>query len=182
MSQSRKRYGYTIALWERGETAASLFAKLSQHFNYPRTPLWNSMMSPSYFPWPLRPALSLLRNRDARGDVWNMCHFWSNFEIADMDFFRSEAYRDMFDFLDKDGGFYYERWGDAPVHSLAAAVLLEPWELHHFSDVGYVHGGLQYCPPKREGERERLGCECECDERVRQVEGVCLGRIRSTVE
>lgn len=31
------------------------------------------------------------------------------------------------------------QWGDAPVHSLAAALLLQPHELHHFSDLGYGH-------------------------------------------
>jgi hypothetical protein len=33
---------------------------------------------------------------------------WSNFEIADMDWFRGEAYQKYFDFLEKKGGFYYE--------------------------------------------------------------------------
>ena len=33
---------------------------------------------------------------------------WSNFEIADMDFWRSEAYMAYFAFLDAKGGFYYE--------------------------------------------------------------------------
>lgn len=36
----------------------------------------------------------------------------SNFEIARIDFWRSEAYRAYFDHLDKSGGFFYERWGD----------------------------------------------------------------------
>lgn len=39
---------------------------------------------------------------------------WSNFEIADMDFWRGEAYSKFFDYLDEKGGFYYEvrtnRW------------------------------------------------------------------------
>ena len=33
---------------------------------------------------------------------------WSNFEIADMDFWRGEAYSKFFDHLDQTGGFYYE--------------------------------------------------------------------------
>ena len=33
---------------------------------------------------------------------------WSNFEIADLDFWRGEAYQRFFDFLDQKGGFYYE--------------------------------------------------------------------------
>lgn len=33
---------------------------------------------------------------------------WSNFEIADMELWRGEAYSKFFDYLDKAGGFYYE--------------------------------------------------------------------------
>ncbi|KAI7848847.1 glycolipid 2-alpha-mannosyltransferase-domain-containing protein [Circinella umbellata] len=40
---------------------------------------------------------------------YNMCHFWSNFEIIQSDFLRSKAYQDYFEFLDRKGGFFYER-------------------------------------------------------------------------
>lgn len=33
---------------------------------------------------------------------------WSNFEIADMVFWRSDVYMSFFEFLDEKGGFYYE--------------------------------------------------------------------------
>jgi alpha 1,2-mannosyltransferase len=46
---------------------------------------------------------------------YNNCHFWSNFEIASLEFWRGEAYMAYFEHLDRSGGFYYERWGDAPV-------------------------------------------------------------------
>lgn len=39
---------------------------------------------------------------------YNLCHFWSNFEIADLRFWRSKAYTDYFEYLDKQGGFFYE--------------------------------------------------------------------------
>ena len=32
---------------------------------------------------------------------------WSNFEIADLEFWRSEAYTKYFEYLDSTGGFYY---------------------------------------------------------------------------
>jgi hypothetical protein len=41
-------------------------------------------------------------------DVLTRLIVWSNFEIADMDFWRGEAYTAFFDHLDKTGGFYYE--------------------------------------------------------------------------
>lgn len=36
-------------------------------------------------------------------------------DSGDLRFFRSQPYIDYFNYLDKAGGFYYERWGDAPV-------------------------------------------------------------------
>ena len=33
---------------------------------------------------------------------------FNNFEIADMDLWRGEAYTAFFDYLDHNGGFYYE--------------------------------------------------------------------------
>lgn len=61
---------------------------------------------------------------DDGGDNYNLCHcallpllhllsaysitVWSNFEIADMRFWRGEAYTAFTKFLDETGGFYYE--------------------------------------------------------------------------
>ncbi|MCJ1434725.1 hypothetical protein MMC27_004095 [Xylographa pallens] len=198
MEKHNKKYGYTIALWERGKTVPSLFRKISDWKKTRKirtTSLWNAMIDPSYLPWPIRRFLSLLRNRDAAGDIWNMCHFWSNFEIADMDFFRSPEYREFFDFLDADGGFYFERWGDAPVHSLAAALYLSPSELHHFSDFGYVHPPFQYCPvvekdpgkplPHLTGSTsadlkqrfKTIGCRCDFDFGVKIIDPTCMNTI-----
>lgn len=78
--------------------------------------------------------------------TYNGCHFWSNFEIGSLDFFRSERYLKYFDFLDKQGGFFYERWGDAPVHSLGVAMMLKTSEVHFFNDIGYKHNPLMHCP------------------------------------
>lgn len=74
------------------------------------------------------------------------CHYWSNLEIADMDFYRSEAYLSYFDHLDQAGGFFYERWGDAPVHSIAASLLLDKSEVHYFDNIGYLHHPIMHCP------------------------------------
>ena len=49
-----------------------------------------------------------------------------------------------FEHLDQNGGFFYERWGDAPVHSLAVLMFLNASEVHHFSDIGYRHN--RYAP------------------------------------
>ena len=41
---------------------------------------------------------------------YNMCHLWSNFEIVKSDFLRSKAYQEYFEYLDRKGGFFYERF------------------------------------------------------------------------
>jgi hypothetical protein len=68
---------------------------------------------------------------------------WSNFEIGDLNFWRSEAYMKFFEYLDKAGGFYYERWGDAPVHSIGAALFAKKEQIHWFEDIGYKHEPFQ---------------------------------------
>jgi len=39
---------------------------------------------------------------------WLMMTVYNNFEIADMEFWRGEAFSAYFDYLDRNGGFYYE--------------------------------------------------------------------------
>ena len=76
-----------------------------------------------------------------------------------MDFWRSEAYSTFFDYLDNTGGFYYERWGDAPVHSIGAALLANKSQVHFFRDIGYRHPPFQRCP---QGALHSKG-KCWCD-------------------
>lgn len=79
-----------------------------------------------------------------------------------MEFWRGEAYTAYFNWLESKGGFYYEvlytfvsarlsltilqRWGDAPVHSIAAALFLRKEQIRFFDDIGYRHEFLQHCP------------------------------------
>ena len=41
--------------------------------------------------------------------TYHRCHYWNNFEIVDLNWFRGEKYQKFFDYLDKLGGFYYYR-------------------------------------------------------------------------
>jgi mannosyltransferase len=77
---------------------------------------------------------------------FNLCHFWSNFEIASNDLFTSPEYKAYYEFLENSNGFFTERWGDAPIHSLAAGMFLNLSEIHYFRDIGYKHSTLGHCP------------------------------------
>jgi alpha 1,2-mannosyltransferase len=95
---------------------------------------------------------------DDNGESYNLCHFWSNFEIADADFWRGEMYQDYFNHLDAAGGYFYERWGDAPVHSLAASLFLNSSQVHFFEDIGYSHSPYTHCPTN--ALERGLSCTC----------------------
>jgi alpha 1,2-mannosyltransferase len=84
----------------------------------------------------------------ASGDEeYNNCQFYSNFEVGSLDFFRSEEHQAYFEHLDKAGGFYYERYGDAPIHTLSVSMFLPKRRVWFFRDIGYAHGLCEQCPP-----------------------------------
>ncbi|KAI1485191.1 glycolipid 2-alpha-mannosyltransferase-domain-containing protein [Biscogniauxia mediterranea] len=80
---------------------------------------------------------------------YNNCQFYSNFEVGSLDFFRSKEHRAYFDHLDKAGGFYYERVGDAPVHTLSVSMFLPKSRIWYFRDIGYAHSLCAQCPPHK---------------------------------
>lgn len=133
---------------------------------------------------------------------YNLCHFWSNFEIARVDVFNNELYNSYFQYLEEQGGFWRERWGDAPVHSLGLGMLLDIEDVHYFRDIGYRHSTIQHCPKNKlhgqlpytpaekrfsrhswktstEGFETGTGCRCRCDRRKSDIEDTafhCMDR------
>ena len=87
---------------------------------------------------------------------YNNCQFFSNFEIGSLSFFRSRENSAYFDWLDRAGGFFYERFGDAPIHTLSVAMFTSKKEQWWFRDIGYQHDINRHCPPKSSHR-----CDCE---------------------
>ncbi|EDO15237.1 hypothetical protein Kpol_1029p11 [Vanderwaltozyma polyspora DSM 70294] len=146
MRENNKKYGFTISIHEYEATIATLWNTTKKFMElYPEYLHENNM-------------LDFISDDD--GGSYNNCHFWSNFEIGALDFWRGEAYSKYFDFLDQAGGFFYERWGDAPVHSIAAALFLDRDEIHHFNDLGYFHNPFHSCPVD---DVVRFENKCACD-------------------
>lgn len=142
MQDGDKKYGFTVTIYEYASTIATLWDTTKDFIK--ANPEY--LAKPNMMDW-----LS-----DDGGETYNRCHFWSNFEIASLDFWRGEAYQKYFEHLDRAGGFFYERWGDAPVHSIAASLFLKPEEMHFFQDIGYRHEPFQHCPKAKEDV-------CACD-------------------
>ncbi|KAJ7498260.1 glycosyltransferase family 15 protein [Mycena galericulata] len=145
MQDEGKKYGFTISLPEYETTIPTLWDAVKEFVK--ENP---DLITPDN-------ALGFLS--DDNGETYNRCHFWSNFEIGDLDLWRGEAYSKFFAHLDSKGGFYYERWGDAPVHSIGAALFARKDQIHFFEDIGYRHEPFQHCPPQPAHGRG----QCECD-------------------
>ncbi len=64
--------------------------------------------------------------------------FWTNFEIISLDWIQSYEYNSFMEYIDKTAGFYLERWGDAPLRTLAVVETLSIDEVQWF-DIGYYH-------------------------------------------
>jgi mannosyltransferase len=112
MERRGKMYGFTVALPEEPRTVPSLFrlmADWKESHGIKDTELWKATVAASWVPWPFRSLMAWFRLRDRHGDAWSLCHYWSNFEIANLEFFRGAAYQDLFEYLDSTAGFYFER-------------------------------------------------------------------------
>ncbi|KAJ5831838.1 hypothetical protein N7474_000149 [Penicillium riverlandense] len=146
MEDNNKTYGFTINLYDAPESIPTLWPETKRFLAaHPDYLVENNMWS--WLTDETRPD----HNKKAQG--YSTCHFWSNFEIGDMNFFRGEKYEAYFDHLDRAGGFFYERWGDAPVHSIALGLLEDASKVHWFRDIGYNHIPYLNCPnsPKCSG-------------------------------
>jgi len=53
-----------------------------------------------------------------------------------------------------------QRWGDAPVHSIAAALFASRDQIQFFDDIGYEHNPYTHCP-KNKDVWERGRCSCD---------------------
>lgn len=154
MKNNNKIYGFTITMHEFMDSIKTLDAVTNEFIEK------NKDIIPKN--------IERLRfTFDERG-VYNGCHFWSNFEIASFQFFRSELYNKYVDFLDEKNGFYYERWGDAPVHTIAIAKFVDKSQLHFFENIGYTHPPYTHCPANGKN------CTCRQENNFDFRMGSCL--------
>lgn len=135
MIEANKTYGFTIAVKELRETVPNIFRYASAYKrknNLKSKGLWEMFLeTPPEDEKPpegekkqeklpdeilqTEPGDNNLDDIDPEameGESYNMCHFWSNFEIARLDWFRSKEYEDFFNMMDRSGGFWMERVSD----------------------------------------------------------------------
>jgi mannosyltransferase len=128
MIENNKTYGFTIAVKELRETVPNIFRYASAYKrlnNLKSQGLWEMFVEPKeekeeekkdptlpeeiMQSEPGSNALPPIDGEAMEGEKYNMCHFWSNFEIAKLSWFRSKEYNDFFEMMDRSGGFWMER-------------------------------------------------------------------------
>ena len=56
-----------------------------------------------------------------------------------MSVWTSTAYRQFIDHVDRRGGIYYFRWGDAPIKTIGVTLFVEKDKTHLFKNIAYKH-------------------------------------------
>ena len=131
MQNANKTYGFTIAVKESKETVPNMFRYTSAFMRKygiksqglcemvtepqpeeDRSPPKNRVKTLPDEILQTEPGhqnIEEIDPPDMEGEKYNMCHFWSNFEIVRLDWFRSKEYNDFLETMDRSGGFWMER-------------------------------------------------------------------------
>eukprot|EP01041_Mallomonas_annulata_P004369 gene4369-8695_t len=178
LRENNKIYGYVILHTEIMATIPTLWKHTKAFMNTPFYTTTNTNNQSTTIK--TSPSTSTSNNipsflqgmTSLSGEEYSGCHFWSNFEIASLTFFRSKQYREYFKYLDKTGGFFYERWGDAPVHTLALGLFARSDQIHQFERIAYTHAHFEYCPVKAYID-SKADCSCTPNARQQLSWGMC---------
>ncbi|KAG2188837.1 hypothetical protein INT44_003977 [Umbelopsis vinacea] len=145
MKENNKKFAFVINDGERMENIPSLWEATR-----------NFIMSHWSFVVPWEKSIQpLVTNKGWQ--YFNGCLFWNNFAIYSLDYLRSPSYRTFFEYLDKKGGFFYERWSDVTVQTIMASLFLKREELHFFNEIGFEYWQATHCPIQPEYRQQ---CVC----------------------
>ncbi|CDZ97036.1 Glycolipid 2-alpha-mannosyltransferase (alpha-1,2-mannosyltransferase) [Phaffia rhodozyma] len=166
MATNSKVYGFNIAMVEQENTIPTLFETVSA---YRDNLISTGAIKPNSY-WSMFEADGRGKHGDGGKPLkngnsgYNLCQYWTNFEIGSLNFFRSKQYQELFHHLDQTGNFYFERWGDASIRSLALGLFTNFTQTHYFEDIAYTHHSWMYCPT-----RGGIGCDCSCPPKVKNI-------------
>ncbi len=98
---------------------------------------------------------------DDNGNTHNGCYFLSNFQLVNLDLFKNSKYQEIFNYLDKKGGFFNNLWTNDLIHSILSILLINnKFNFTFFEDFGYRFEELHTCPFNL---NLRLKNKCFCD-------------------
>jgi len=166
MIEAKALYGFIQVnddqVWVQPSLATNvsefLFNYYSSHLSTPDASLYDASVGAKLpavpanvnhgFVWRGQEGIDKALKGEAGSDDWTRSCMYNNFEISHRSVWESEIYTSFFEHLDRAGGFFYERWGDSPVHSFGIAMALRKEQVMQFRDLGYQHQGWEFeCAP-----------------------------------
>lgn len=115
MQKNHFKYGYIHSVYDLPSCIRGLWESTQLYIN-------KSAINTTFF------------HEEKRGYV-----FANNFEISKISFWLSDNYRKYFDYIDKTAGIYYNRWGDAPIKSIAVMMFVPRRQIYIFPNMSYSH-------------------------------------------
>jgi len=81
--------------------------------------------------------------------VWLDFTFYNNFFVTDVKFWISPKVEKFLSFIDRSGGIYSHRWGDADMHTATVSMFMNKSSVYQFNEFAYKHGAMvdvgKYC-------------------------------------
>ncbi|GAA5942745.1 hypothetical protein JCM10213_005958, partial [Rhodosporidiobolus nylandii] len=137
MIEKQALYGYTNTDLESLFVVPTLFSQTEDFMNQAKSE------HPEWFPPGTDESFAVETELLTGRRKWNMRMYYNNFEIVHRSLLESEPYQAYVDYLDHKKGFYVERWGDAPVRTLALSYLVPADKIISFS----AYTGMQHPHP-----------------------------------
>jgi len=74
---------------------------------------------------------------------------FNNFFVTDVKFWISPEVEKFLSFIDRSGGIYSHRWGDADMHTATVSMFMNKSSVYQFNEFAYKHGAMvdvgKYC-------------------------------------
>ncbi|KAG2225731.1 hypothetical protein INT45_011399 [Circinella minor] len=164
MKENDQKLAFAISMKESHLVIPSLWNSVQEYVKNEMKNLssLSSLVPPtdSIFPWIIDEPSSTDLFPTAIDQKYNNNQIWNNFMIISLNFMRSPEYQRFFRHMDIAGGFFYERWGDSPFQTIAAALYLHKHQVHFMENIGYQFSIAMQCPSD-EIQVKELKCACD---------------------
>lgn len=110
---------------------------------------------------------------------YGACSYNSDFELVNIEFFRSKQYRHFFNYLDNINGIYYETWRESHIKTIATSLFLDSKHIKYFDDIAVLLPGSNNCPVNVDSY---LDLKCTCNPAKHGEEYTIIRKFKGVFE
>ncbi|CAO3580590.1 unnamed protein product [Absidia cylindrospora] len=147
MVRNNKTYGFAVTRRYQEQKSTEAIWKMTKNYMN------------SYTTYQVLPEDQTIMQAMVERRGYNSCHFWSLFEIMDVQFLKSVQHQHFFAHMDHQGAFFYEKLTDSVYRTMAIAMFLNIDKIEYFNEIGLKKDGfISHCPLNIEQINK-----CACD-------------------